>query len=422
MKVAFYGRSLATPVLRGWDRYTVGLVKELVASGVEVALFHRAREPLNPKHTADLGCEVVGLPDRSGVHWEQVVVPRALKRGGFDIFHAPTEYGVPFFAPCPTALTYHSATVPSYKNLIEKGLLQGKLTDYIGKEYVTGSRFAHWYHNTGIARATHILTPSEFCRREMIELLGIAPQRVTTTPLAVHEQFNRPPSSPQARAQTLAKFGVKRPYALYVGGYEKHKNVEGLLNAFALARAERSDLSLVCVGSKSVTKQVRERARSLRLEEGDAVLFLTNLTDELTDLYDAAEVFVTLSWRETFCLPALEAMTRGAPVVASAWGATPEILDDAGYTVDPRDYRAASELILRACAPGGEREAKIAAGKRRAQFFSWKTTAALTIEIYEKLLRAKKRRGAPSANSRAESSYHSDNAAVEAEKPREVNT
>src|SRR5437868_11309267 len=114
MRVAFDGRSLSSPVLRGWDRYTVGLVGELVRQGVEVTLFHRAAEPLHGPHLAALNCRVAPLQDRGGLSWEQVALPLALWRGRFDLFHAPAEHGVPLAAPCPVVLTIHSVTWQSY--------------------------------------------------------------------------------------------------------------------------------------------------------------------------------------------------------------------------------------------------------------------------------------------------------------------
>src|SRR5260370_12436000 len=132
MRVAFDGRSLSSPVLRGWDRYTVGLVKELVRLGVEVTLFYRDRQPLHAPHLADLGCAVLGLRDRGGLYWEQAAVPLALWRGKYDLFHAPAEHGVPLASPCPVVLTVHSVTVHSYDNLVRRGLLPGRVRDYLG--------------------------------------------------------------------------------------------------------------------------------------------------------------------------------------------------------------------------------------------------------------------------------------------------
>jgi len=385
LRIAFDARSLASPVLRGWDRYTVGLVGELVRQGVSVALFHRAYQALHTQHVGNLGCHVVGLADRGGLHWEQVAVPLALWRGKFDLFHAPAEHGVPLAAPCPVVLTYHSTTLHSYSDLVNRGLLPGPIRDYLGYDgRPDGWNVAALYQRAQLARANHILTPSEFCRNEVIKFLGLSPDRVTTTPLAVHEQFLRPPSSQDLRAATLARLGVRKPYLLYVGGYEPHKNINGLLATFALVHAVRPELSLVVVGSKSAPGDMLQHAKSLGLVIGRDVVFLVNLTDELTALYDDAELFASLSWRETFCLPALEAMTRGIQVVVSAWGGAREVLGETGRLVDPRDHAGARDVILELLLPADmadkRKEARV-----RAQRFSWEQTAGQTLAVYNLL-------------------------------------
>jgi glycosyltransferase involved in cell wall biosynthesis len=385
MRVAFDGRSLSSPVLRGWDRYTVGLVGELVRQGIEVTLFHRAREPLHEAHVANLGCRVVGLPDRGGLYWEQVAVPLALWRGRYDLFHAPAEHGVPLAAPCPVVLTFHSVTLHSYADLVRRGQLPGRVRDYLGYNGRPSLRTpAATYMNVQIARADHIVVPSAFCREEVIRFLRVAPTRVSVTPLAVHEQFRKPVSAPEVRAAVQARLGIKRPYLLYVGGYEPHKNVPGLLAAFATVKASRSDVSLVLVGSKALPETLPAFAASLGLKPDRDVRFLLNVTNDLTDVYDGAELFASLSWRETFCLPALEAMTRGVPVVASAWGATPEVVGDAGQLVDPRNSEQAARAILATLRstdwPGIHRRIVQAAERH-----TWSETARQTVRIYSRL-------------------------------------
>jgi glycosyltransferase involved in cell wall biosynthesis len=235
-----------------------------------------------------------------------------------------------------------------------------------------------------VARANHILTPSAFCRQEVLQFLGILPARVTVTHLAVHEQFHRPPSLPMEREATLARLGIRRPYLLYVGGYEPHKNPRGLLVAFAAIHRARSDLALVLVGSKAVPHELNAQAEALGLRSGREVHFLLNLTNELNDVYDGAELFVSLSWRETFCLPALEAMTRGVPVVASAWGATPEVVGDAGRLVDPRDPDEAVQVVLGLLDFPGRAELTRRA-REKSRRFSWAAAAETTRRLYNRL-------------------------------------
>ncbi len=386
MRVAFDARSLSSPVLRGWDRYLVGLAGELVRQGVEVTLFHRASQPLQRRHVADLGCEVAGLEDRGGMHWEQMAVPLALWRGKFNLYHAPAEHGVPLAASCPTVLTIHSVTAHSYRDLIRRGLLLGRLSDYLGHDVRLDYRsFSFSYWRAQIARASHILCPSDFCRDEIIRFLGLSPNRVTAIPLAAHEQFQKPPADAAVRAAMLNQLGVRKRYLLYVGGYEAHKNVGGLLETFAMVRAAMPELSLVVVGSKALPETIPAHAARLGLRPGREVVFLLDLAEDLTDLYDDAELLVTLSWRETFCLPALEAMARGIPVVASAWGGAREIVGTSGRLVDPRDHEAAKSAILEVLAMSN-RFAVGAAIRAQADRFTWATTAAQTLEIYRSLI------------------------------------
>src|SRR5208282_1025764 len=385
MRVAFDGRSLAVvKAMRGWDRYTVGLVGEMARRGIEVTLFHRAIEPLNSEFVANLPCRVVGLEDRGGLYWEQVAVPLALWRGKFDLFHAPAERGIPFLAPCPTVLTVHSATWSSYADLIARGLLPGKPGDYLGYERASRWNFWSLYSQFGLARASHVLAPSEFARGEIVKLLRVPSRKVTVTPLAVHEQFRRSANPPEVRKETLSRLAVREPYLLYVGGYEPHKNVAGLLETFSLVRACRPDLALVLAGTNFLPEEVVAHAKRLGLDRERAVVFLVDVTDDLNDLYDEAQLFVTMSWRETFCLPALEAMTRGKLVVASQWGAAPEIVGAAGRLVDPRDFQAARDAILELLA--AERNGLAQMVRHQAERFTWADTGSRTLEVYQSLV------------------------------------
>ena len=373
MRVAFDGRSLSARALRGWDRYTVGLVDALTRLGVDVTLFHEPGVPPQPEHVGDIDCNLVAIAARRGLYWEQVAVPRALRRGKFDLYHAPAEHGVPLVRPCPAILTVHSVTDHSYVDLVRRGQLAGPVARYLGYE----ARPYRWtwsnlYWRSQVLRASHILAPSDFARGEIIKFLHVAPDRVTTTRLAVHSQFCKPPRSQPERAAVLQRLGVRAPYILYVGGFEPHKNVSGLLETFSLVRTRQPHLSLVVVGSKGIPPGLADDA---------AVRFLADVTDDLNDLYDGAELFVSMSWRETFCLPALEAMTRGVPVVVSGWGATPEVVVDGGCLVDPRFPDRAAEAI-NTLLNRSDRDQLAAAARAAAARFDWNRTARQTLQVY----------------------------------------
>ena len=120
-------------------RYIVGSARHLPAHGIHLTLFHRRREVLNPSHLNGLTCDVVGLPDCSVVFWEQLSVPAALAMGGFHLYHAVAERGVPLLAPCPVTFTLHSATPASYCDLVRRGTLPGPASQISATTRTSGS-------------------------------------------------------------------------------------------------------------------------------------------------------------------------------------------------------------------------------------------------------------------------------------------
>ncbi|MEZ6115780.1 MAG: glycosyltransferase family 1 protein [Pirellulaceae bacterium] len=383
LKIAMDGRSLTAKVPRGWDRYIVELAKQLVAADVDVTLLYRQREPIRISYVQQIGCSAVAVADKSGMHWEQVALPAWLKANQIDVYHAPAERGVPLWSPCPVVLTMHSVTEKSYQRLLDQQRLPGQISDYLpcSEPWLRKLR-NRAYYAAQIRAANHILTPSEFCRQEVVDLLRIPAGKVTSTHLALPAAFLNEPKSDSQRSDLLQSLGIRRPYLLFVGGFEPHKNIAGLLDAYSLVRKVRPDIDLVLVGSKQCPHTVRAAIQNHGI--ADCVHTLVDVGDELLDIYDGAEAFTSLSWRETFCLPAIEALSRGKPVVLSQWGAGPEIAAEFGETVDPRNPNAAADKIIRlltSVASSGQ----IAARIEYARHFSWKRTARMTQEVYQRL-------------------------------------
>ncbi|HEY2857561.1 MAG TPA: glycosyltransferase family 1 protein [Terracidiphilus sp.] len=371
------------------DRYLVGLSGELARREIEITFFHRSSQPLHPSHRNIPGVSVKGLNDLSAVFWEQCSVPMALARGKFDLYHAPAERGVPFLCPCPVVLTFHSSTRESYRHLIRRGELPGKIETYLGAGRSARAPFFERYYGWQHFRADHILTPSQFSRGELIRLNRLPPHRVTVTPLAVAQEFHAPRKCDAGINATLRRLGIARPFVLYVGGYEAHKNIAGLLEMFSHVVACAKQYNLVCVGSSPAGAEVMARLQQLNLPTRSVVL-LSGLTTELIDLYDAAELFVTMSWRESFCLPALEAMTRGKTVVASCWGAAPEVVGNAGILVDPRSPKAAAQRVLELLCDGQKSAMLAERAAVQSARFSWTQTADATMGVFERLLRSRR--------------------------------
>ena len=210
-------------------------------------------------------------------------------------------------------------------------------------------------------RALHVITVSEFSRRELGELLGLAPERVSVVPGGVDAAFA--PSADAERAR--AALSLPRPYVLCVASHTARKNLGALLPAArALAGA---GVDLVVAGGHRPQFAAEPGLDGLRL--------LGHVPDALLPgLYAAADAFALPSHYEGFGLPVLEAMAAGTPVVAADAGALAETCGGAARLVPP-DGGAVRDALLALLGDPAERARLRAAGLERAATFTWDATA-----------------------------------------------
>ncbi len=201
-------------------------------------------------------------------------------------------------------------------------------------------------------------------------------------PGGVGAQFCTPAPDPDADTAALAEIGVGppgRPYVLTVATADPRKNLSTLAPvAGALAEA---GIDLVWAG------EAREYFAELGAVPG--LRSVGYVPDRLLPaLYRGARAFVLPSRYEGFGLTCVEAMACGIPVVAADRAALPETCGDAAMLVDPEDTRSLIAAVLSAASGDpGPREARRAAGRRRAAHFSWERTAAATDALLQEINR-----------------------------------
>ena len=211
------------------------------------------------------------------------------------------------------------------------------------------------------AKADHIVTVSEHSRRDIIELLGVAPDRVTNTYQAVDLPAalrNKPVDL--VRNEIAGTFGLTfGEYFLFFGAIEPKKNIGRLIEAY-LASGVKGPL--VIVGKKAWKSE-----GELRLLFNDHIQYLQSegpytFTRHrvmqleyapfplLVSLIRGARGVLFPSLYEGFGLPVLEAMLLGAPVMTSNTSSLPELVGDAALTVDPYNTAAMAQAMP-PCAP-----------------------------------------------------------------------
>jgi glycosyltransferase involved in cell wall biosynthesis len=198
--------------------------------------------------------------------------------------------------------------------------------------------------------ADYAIAHSDFTRQELIATGAVDSRRVYQMAYAVPLDRFRPGSRPPDLA---ARYGLTadQPVLLYVGRMADNKRIPDLVRGLTYVRARMPGAALLLVGDDRTTPytQTVAQARELagRLGVADGVIFAGQVPDEeLAAHYRLADVFVTASLHEGFCIPAVEAMACGIPVVGAHATALPETIGPAGMTFRPEDPADLAEKVL----------------------------------------------------------------------------
>ncbi|MBK9707206.1 MAG: glycosyltransferase family 4 protein [Acidobacteria bacterium] len=306
--------------------------------------------------------------------WWLLGLPAFLQISPLDVFHG-TNYCVPVFAPCPTVVTIHDLSLLAHSGTHE--------TDNV----IRGRRRMPIMAR----RARKIIAPSEWTKREIIEFLGIKPGKIQVIHEGAREKML---PLPESNCQSvLERFGIKKPYLLFVGTIEPRKNLTTLIRAYdtLLRETEHRPQLVLCGGRGWLDGEVFSLVEKLKLQE--QVLFTGYVEDsDLPALYSSAEAFIYPSLYEGFGLPPLEAMACGTPVITSNSSSLPEVVGKAGLMHDPEDHLALTRSIVEILSDKDSREHFIRAGLEQASRFSWDRAARETQAVYDEVYQQWKKR------------------------------
>jgi glycosyltransferase involved in cell wall biosynthesis len=177
------------------------------------------------------------------------------------------------------------------------------------------------------------------------------------------------------------------PFILYAGNIKPHKNVDRLIEAFALMRKNGHDgVKLLIIGD-DLSKYPGLRRLVHRHHLRQHVRFLGFVPDStLSALYRLAKVFVFPTLYEGFGFPPLEAMASGTAVVTSNVSSLPEVVGDAAVLIDPLDPAAIAAAMSQVLSDDVLRADLVRRGHLRVPAFSWARAAEATRAVYRKVI------------------------------------
>jgi glycosyltransferase involved in cell wall biosynthesis len=283
--------------------------------------------------------------------WEQTGLPLAAARRSLDVMFNP-GFTAPLLCACPQVTVFHD--------------LQHKRRP----EYFRWFDLPFWefflYWSAHVSRL--LLADSGATAADLMHYYRLPGSKVRVVRLGVDPIFF-----------DLARRRRPERFLLAVSTLHPHKNLDGLLRAFAAFRVSHPEFRLVVCGMRGFfTGALHDLRDSLRL--GDSVEFPGWIPrEELHELYAKAWAFIYPSLFEGFGLPILEALAAGVPTACSAIEPLSGIAGDAALQFDPLNQVAMVDAMRRIMTDEPLRQHLTGAGPRRAAQFSWKATAEATL-------------------------------------------
>ncbi len=352
----------------GTGRYLHNLLRAWSRSSTDRFLAYLDEPPRTAAlATARVEWRALAAAHARGIVWQERVLAPAARADGIDVFFAPA-YQCPLTLPRPRVTAVHDLSFFSYAP--DFGFLEGLRRRLLVAASIRVSRA--------------ILACSRFTRDEIARRFPAAAGRVHHIPLGADDLL---PPAP-ARAEARHQLHVHGPLILWVGSVFNRRCLPELLAAGALLTPRWPNLCIDVVGDNRTHPRRNLAALARQAGLADRVRFSGFVDDSALALrYAAADVVVQLSDYEGFGLPALEAMARGVPVVASNRPALSEVVGDAACSADPRNPRDIAHALAQVIGDGAFAADLRERGRARAARFSWATTAERVLEVLHEAAR-----------------------------------
>ena len=285
--------------------------------------------------------------------WEQTALPLAAARLRLDVLLNP-GFTAPLLAPCPQVTVFHDLQHKRHPEHFRWFELPFWNFFLFGSAHVSRSLVA-------ISGAT---------AADLLKYYRLPPSRVRTVPQGVDPEFFE-----------IAHRRRPERFLLTVSTLHPHKNLDGLLRAFARFRTVHPEFRLVVCGLHGFSTAPLHGLRTA-LGLAGAVEFPGWIPrEDLRDVFARAWAFLYPSTFEGFGLPVLEALAAGIPTACSDIEPLAAIAGDAALQFDPHDDAALAEAMFRLADDEALRARLAEAGPRRAALFSWTATAQATLQV-----------------------------------------
>jgi glycosyltransferase involved in cell wall biosynthesis len=235
-----------------------------------------------------------------------------------------------------------------------------------------------------ISRGFKIITDSNNTKNDLIKLYGAEPEKIKVIyPGLNRDSYCQLDKSELKFNQLKEEYNLPENFIFYLGTIEPRKNIEGIIEAFNLAKSQQSDLAnlhLVIAGAKG-WKFKHVFTTASKSPYADQINFIGYIPEKHKPyIYNLAKLFLFPSFYEGFGLPVLEAQACGLPVITGLDSSFPEVMADSAILVNPDNLTEISRAIIQILTIPELKQELIQKGLANAQRFSWHQCAQQTLD------------------------------------------
>jgi glycosyltransferase involved in cell wall biosynthesis len=302
---------------------------------------------------------------------EMFEMPYWLTKEKADVFHLPQNgFRIPDTKSCKIVVTIHD------------------LIPYFLPEMVRPSFLNRFINEMPaiVERADRIITVSGASKNDIQKIFKVDPAKIVVIPSAPASSYRVFPKQ-DTRQKLARRYGIKKPYLLYVGGLNPRKNIMELIYAFSkIYRDLPGGQKLLIFGPAGKhLDRLQLLVKTLNLEK--EVIFPGFVkSEDLPLFYNGADLFVYPSLYEGFGLPPIEAMACGTPVITSNVSSLPEVVGDSALLINPYDTLALANGIFRVLNDESLRESLIKKGLKHCRKYNWTRIATEMLGVYREVM------------------------------------
>lgn len=316
-----------------------------------------------------------------------------------DILFVPA-HSLPVIHPKKSLVTMHDIAFEREKWLYSHDYIgpdsafKRKVINYFVKLFTFGKYEANiigyhrWSSKFAVKHAAKIITISDFSKKEIMEVYNAPDDKVKVILNGYNRGLYKKIENQDDIAPVLNKYGIEKPYILYVSKLEKKKNTPALVEAFAIMREQHKQIKhkLVLAGDAGLGyDEIKYIIREYNLDDE---VIATGWVPELDMpyIYNGASAFIFPSLYEGFGIPLLQAMACGVPIAASQTTSIPEVVGQAAVFFNPKDVKSIAEAMAEIITNEKLKNELIAKGFDRVKKFSWQKCAEETLAVINSLM------------------------------------